>query len=102
MALARVFLGEADIVVFDEASTGLDDPTADLVTRSIERLAARAAVLVIAHRIETVRRADTILVLDRGRIVERGRHHDLLASSSLYARFAAYAAEEAMNAETTA
>jgi ATP-binding cassette, subfamily C, bacterial CydD len=86
VALARVFLAEADVVVFDEASAGLDDDTAALITRSIERLAATAAVLVVANRLETIRGADTILVLDKGRIVERGRHEDLLIQGALYAR----------------
>ena len=86
VALARIFLAEADVVVFDEASAGLDDDTAALITLSIERLAATAAVLVVAHRLEAIRGADTILVLDKGRIVERGRHEDLLARGSLYAR----------------
>ena len=86
VALARIFLADADVVVFDEASAGLDDDTAALITHSIERLAATAAVLVVAHRLETIRGADTILVLDKGRIVERGRHEDLLARGSLYAR----------------
>ena len=86
VALARIFLAEVDVVVFDEASAGLDDDTAALITHSIEQLAANAAVLVVAHRLETIRGADTILVLDKGRIIERGRHEDLLARGSLYAR----------------
>ncbi len=95
IALARVFLAQADVVVFDEAVAGLDDDTAALVTHSIERLAAGAAVLVIAHRLETIRGADTILVMDEGRIVERGRHEDLLARGSLYPRLAGSAAATA-------
>ena len=102
VALARIFLAEADIVVLDEASAGLDDETAALVTRSIERLAARAAVLVIAHRLETIRGADTILVLDGGRIVERGRHEDLLASGSLYARLVGFTDVEAVREDVPA
>ena len=93
IALARVFLARAEIVVIDEASTGLDAETAALVTRSIEQLSSHAALLVIAHRLETIRGADTILVLDGGRIVERGRHDDLMARGSLYARLIDAAAE---------
>ncbi len=92
IALARVFLEEADVVVLDEASAGLDDDTAATITRAIARLSTEAAVLVIAHRLETIRGADTILVLDRGRIVERGRHEDLLAEGTLYARLAGFGA----------
>ena len=86
VALARIFLAEVDVVVFDEANAGLDDDSAALITHSIERLATNAAVLVVAHRLETIRGADTILVLDKGRIIERGRHEVLLARGSLYAR----------------
>ncbi len=95
VALARVFLEEADVVVLDEASAGLDDDTAALITRSIQRLSASAAVLVIAHRLETIRDADTILVLERGRIVERGRHEDLVAGGALYTRLIGFADPEA-------
>ena len=102
VALARIFLAEADIVVLDEASAGLDDETAALITRSIERLATKAAVLVIAHRLETIRGADTILVLDGGRIVERGRHEDLLASGSLYARLVGFSDVEAAREDVPA
>ena len=96
IALARVFLEEADVVVLDEASAGLDDDTAATITRAIARLSTEAAVLVIAHRLETIRGADTILVLDRGRIVERGRYEDLLAEGTLYARLAGFGAAEVL------
>ncbi len=85
IALARVFLAEADLVVLDEPGAALDRETAALVARSINTLSQRCALLVIAHRLETVRNADEILVLQRGRIVERGRHRDLAASGATYA-----------------
>ncbi len=102
IALARMFLRQADIVVLDEANAGLDDETAALITRSIERLAASSAVLVVAHRLETIRGADTILVLDQGRIVERGRHDDLIARGTLYARLAGAPAIEAAREDVLA
>ncbi len=86
IALARVFLKRADIVVLDEASAGLDADTAAAVTRAIERLSPNCAMLMIAHQLDRVQSADTILVLEGGRIVERGRHADLLGREGLYAR----------------
>ena len=85
IALARAFLKDAEVVVLDEASASLDPETEALITESIERLSRDRAVLMIAHRLDTVRRADHILVLDRGRIVERGNHATLLQRAGVYA-----------------
>lgn len=85
IALARAFLKDADVVVLDEASASLDPETEALITESIERLARDRLLLVIAHRLHTVRRADHILVLDQGRIVEQGSHAVLLQQAGRYA-----------------
>lgn len=85
IALARVFLADADLVVLDEPGAALDQETAAVLARSIDALSSRCALLVIAHRLETVREADEILVLQRGRIVERGPHRDLAANGAVYA-----------------
>lgn len=85
IALARAFLKDAELVVLDEASASLDPETEGLITDSIERLARDRAMLVIAHRLETVRHADHILVLERGAIVEQGCHAALLAQGGRYA-----------------
>lgn len=85
IALARAFLKDAPLVVLDEASASLDQDTEALITESVERLAQDRTVLVIAHRLDTVRRADHILVLDHGHIVEQGNHATLLQQAGLYA-----------------
>lgn len=85
IALARAFLKEADVVVLDEASASVDPDTEALITESVERLARDRALLVIAHRLHTVQRADRILVLAQGRIVEQGDHAKLLQQEGLYA-----------------
>ena len=85
LAIARVLLKAPAIVVLDEATAHLDSETEVLVQQALaEALAGRTSV-VIAHRLSTIRAADEILVVDRGRIVERGTHEDLLALGGLYA-----------------
>lgn len=84
IGLARVFLKDAAIVVLDEPAAALDADAAAWVTRSVADFSTRSAVLVIAHRLETVRHADEVLVLDRGRIVERGHHNELQHERGVY------------------
>src|SRR5438105_1574131 len=85
LAIARVLLKAPAIVILDEATAHLDSETEVLVQQALaEALAGRTSV-VIAHRLSTIRAADEILVIDGGRIVERGPHHQLLAAGGLYA-----------------
>jgi ATP-binding cassette, subfamily B, bacterial MsbA len=86
LAIARALLKDAPILVLDEATSALDAESERAVQEALERLMAGRTVLVIAHRLSTVRRADQLVVLDGGRIVERGRHADLLAAGGLYRR----------------
>ena len=84
VAIARAMLCDAPIVILDEPSSSLDSRTEQRLMRALRRLAERRAALVIAHRLSTVMNADEILVLDQGRIVQRGTHATLLAAEGVY------------------
>jgi ATP-binding cassette, subfamily B, bacterial MsbA len=84
IALARVFLKDPAVVVLDEATSSLDNESERLVERAMEELLRNRSTLIIAHRLRTVRRADRVLVLDHGRVVESGTHVQLLASGGIY------------------
>ncbi|MEJ2677804.1 MAG: ABC transporter ATP-binding protein [Gemmatimonadota bacterium] len=86
IAIARALLRNTPILILDEATSALDTESERLVQAAIERLMEDRTVLVIAHRLSTVRRADAIVVLDGGRIVERGRHEELLELKGVYRR----------------
>ena len=85
IALARAYLVDPDILLLDEATAALDLATEAAVTEATERLTARRTTLVVAHRLTTAARADRIVVVDGGRIVESGSHDDLLTAGGAYA-----------------
>jgi ATP-binding cassette subfamily B protein len=80
-----VILKAPDILIFDEATSALDTKTEREIQASLAEVATGRTTLIIAHRLSTIVDADQILVLDEGRVAERGHHHELLAKGGLYA-----------------
>ena len=85
LAIARLLLKAPPIVVLDEATAHLDSESEAAVQRALDLAMEGRTSIVIAHRLSTIRNADLILVVDKGRIVQRGRHDQLLADGGLYA-----------------
>jgi len=88
IAIARAVLRDAPILLLDEATSALDSESETLVQRALDAIMQGRTTLVIAHRLATVTRADRILVLDQGRLVEEGTHQSLLGNGGIYARLA--------------
>jgi ATP-binding cassette subfamily B protein len=86
IALARVILKDPRILVLDEATSSLDSESESLIQEALKRVMAGRTSIVIAHRLSTILAADLILVMDRGRIIERGTHEQLLAAGGLYSQ----------------
>ncbi|MGE0776656.1 MAG: ATP-binding cassette domain-containing protein, partial [Sphingomonadaceae bacterium] len=88
LAIARALLRDAPLLLLDEATSALDAESEQLVQRALERLMKDRTTIVIAHRLATVRAADRIIVMDKGRILEEGTHDALVVRNGLYARLA--------------
>jgi ATP-binding cassette subfamily B protein len=86
LSIARAILKDAPIVLLDEATASLDPENEALIQRGFQALVRAKTLVVIAHRLSTIRHADQILALDKGRIVERGRHEELIVVNGLYAK----------------
>lgn len=84
IAIARAILKNAPIIIFDEATSSLDRRNEMYIQKMVETLKEKRAIFIIAHRISTILMADEICILDKGRVVERGKHQDLLARSEKY------------------
>ncbi|HTR82957.1 MAG TPA: ABC transporter ATP-binding protein/permease [Reyranella sp.] len=102
VAIARTILKNPHILLFDEATSALDTRTEQEIQRSLEEVSRGRTTVVIAHRLSTIIHADEIVVLDRGRVAERGRHAELLATNGLYADMWRRQQEAAAEAEARA
>ena len=87
ISIARAMLKDAPIIIFDEATANVDPENEDKLQQAMEALTQDKTILMIAHRLKTVRKADQILVLDKGRIVQRGTHTELAERPGLYRDF---------------
>jgi len=85
LAIARALLMQPRILIFDEATSALDNESERAIQKNMRAMAQDRVMIVIAHRLSTIRNADQILVMDQGRIVERGTHHELIERAGLYA-----------------
>ncbi len=100
VAIARALLKDPAILIFDEATSALDSRTEKTIQAQIDLAARGRTALIIAHRLSTIAHADEILVLDQGHIVERGRHHALLAANGAYAQMWRLQQQEASEADS--
>ncbi len=87
ISIARAILKDAPIILFDEATANVDPENEDKLQQAIEALTRDKTIVMIAHRLKTVRHADQILVLDAGHIVQRGSHEELIREEGIYSRF---------------
>ena len=85
VCFARAMLADPKILILDEATSSVDTMTEARIQKALELLLSGRTSFVVAHRLSTIRHADVVLVLDRGKIAERGTHHELLAAGGVYA-----------------
>jgi subfamily B ATP-binding cassette protein MsbA len=94
IAIARAILRDPKILIFDEATSALDTVSERLIQQAMDRLMKGRTAFIIAHRLSTIQNADTILVMEQGRLAEKGSHQELLAAGGLYAKLHALQFQE--------
>ena len=87
IAIARAIMKDAPIIILDEATANVDPENERELTEAIRNLTREKTILMIAHRLKTVRDADCILVIDKGRVVQQGKHEDLMKQEGIYKNF---------------
>ena len=87
ISIARAFLKNSKIILLDEATSSLDSETEEKIQKGIEILTSNKTTVVIAHRLSTILKSDTIYVLDKGLILAKGKHEDLLSNSNVYKNY---------------
>jgi ATP-binding cassette subfamily B protein len=87
IAIARAIMKDAPIIILDEATANVDPENEKELTEAIENLTKQKTIIMIAHRLKTVRHADQIIVVDKGRIVQKGRHDELIKQEGIYKNF---------------
>jgi len=101
LAIARALLKTAPLLILDEATSALDTESERHIQAALDHVMQGRTTLVIAHRLSTIEKADQILVMDQGRLVERGTHAELLAANGHYARLHAMGLDEPVKADIT-
>ena len=87
IAIARAIMKNAPIIVLDEATANVDPENEKELTQAIENLTKQKTIIMIAHRLKTVRNADQIVVVDQGKIVQKGKHDELMKQDGIYKNF---------------
>ena len=89
IAIARAIMKDAPIIILDEATANVDPENEKELTEAIENLTRQKTIIMIAHRLKTVRNADQIVVIDKGKIVQQGKHDELMKEDGIYRNFIA-------------